>query len=125
VARRSRRAQVRCEPVWRPGEALRDAHVREIGLAVEEGEATFLGPAVRVTAVQSDNSKRRLAGFAEAPTVSAGVTVSGATGGGVTGGAAGRGAGNLLDGVRVLDLSAYLAGPVTPLILGEVGADAS
>ena len=89
----------RCEPVWRPGEALRDPHVREAGLAVEEGEATFLGPAVRVTAAESDNSKRRP---------------------GVAGSDA---AGTLLDGVRVLDLSAYLAGPVTPLILGELGAD--
>jgi crotonobetainyl-CoA:carnitine CoA-transferase CaiB-like acyl-CoA transferase len=29
----------------------------------------------------------------------------------------------LLSGVRVLDLSAYLAGPVTPLVLAELGAD--
>ena len=29
----------------------------------------------------------------------------------------------LLEGVRVLDLSAYLAGPVAPLVLAELGAD--
>src|SRR5262249_44966654 len=38
----------RCEPVWRPGEALRDAHVREVGLAVEHDGATVLGPTVTV-----------------------------------------------------------------------------
>jgi crotonobetainyl-CoA:carnitine CoA-transferase CaiB-like acyl-CoA transferase len=93
----------RCEPVWRPGEALRDPHVRETGLAVHEGAATFLGPAVRVTVAESDNSKKR----GDAPTAGA-VSPDGTA---------------LLDGVRVLDLSAYLAGPVTPLILGELGAD--
>ena len=107
----------RCEPVWRPGEALGDPHVRQAGLSVdhddpEHGRLTVLGPVVTVTAARRpanrpqpashqpashqpashqpprDNSKRRL-----------------------------------LDGVRVLDLSAYLAGPVTPLILAELGAD--
>jgi crotonobetainyl-CoA:carnitine CoA-transferase CaiB-like acyl-CoA transferase len=91
----------RCEPVWRPAQALRDPHVRGAGLAVDEGDCTFVGPALRVTPAASgapdrapdrDNSKKRLAGA-------------------------------LLEGVRVLDLSAYLAGPVTPLILGELGAD--
>ena len=33
------------------------------------------------------------------------------------------GGARLLDGVRVLDLSAYLAGPITPLVLAELGAD--
>ncbi len=83
----------RCEPVWRPGEALRDAHVREVGLAVEHDGRTVLGPAVTVKpagegAPGSDDR-----------------------------------AGRLLQGVRVLDLSAYLAGPITPLVLAELGAD--
>jgi crotonobetainyl-CoA:carnitine CoA-transferase CaiB-like acyl-CoA transferase len=54
----------RCEPVLSPGEALRDPHVRQVGLAIDEGEATFLGPAVRVTSVGSDNSKKRCAWMA-------------------------------------------------------------
>jgi crotonobetainyl-CoA:carnitine CoA-transferase CaiB-like acyl-CoA transferase len=88
----------RCEPVLRPGEALRDAHVQQAGLSVshqdpERGAATVLGPVVRVSCA----------------------------GGGQP--AAGPGQARLLDGVRVLDLSAYLAGPVAPLILGELGAD--
>ncbi|HUN32099.1 MAG TPA: CoA transferase [Trebonia sp.] len=90
----------RCEPVWRPGEALRDPHVRAVGLAADDGDCTFLGAPVRVTPApagpNSDNSKKRPS--ADQPP-------------------------RLLDGVRVLDLSAYLAGPVTPLILGELGAD--
>jgi crotonobetainyl-CoA:carnitine CoA-transferase CaiB-like acyl-CoA transferase len=88
----------RCEPVWHPGQALRDPHVRGAGLAVDEGDCTFLGPVLRVAPAgqgtsDPDNSNKRQA------------------------------AGALLEGVRVLDLSAYLAGPVTPLILGELGAD--
>jgi len=102
----------RCEPVLRPGEALRDPHVRAVGLAVDDGDCTFLGPAVRVTPVQSDNSKERAAAARDA-------RVGAAPAGTAPAGAAPR----LLGGVRVLDLSAYLAGPVTPLILGELGAD--
>lgn len=88
----------RCEPVLRPGEALRDPHVREMGLSVEHhdperGALTVLGPVVRVTPTGDGE-----------PSV------------------APRDA-RLLGDVRVLDLSAYLAGPVTPLVLGELGAD--
>jgi crotonobetainyl-CoA:carnitine CoA-transferase CaiB-like acyl-CoA transferase len=84
----------RCEPVWQPGEALRDPHTREIGLAIDDDGATVLGPTVTVTG----------------------------TGAGAPGGHA-DGAARLLEGVRVLDLSAYLAGPITPLVLAELGAD--
>jgi crotonobetainyl-CoA:carnitine CoA-transferase CaiB-like acyl-CoA transferase len=94
----------RCEPVWRPGEALADPHVREVGLAADDGDCTFVGAAVRVAPAAaasdnssaSDNSNKRASADPSAA---------------------------LLAGVRVLDLSAYLAGPVTPLILGELGAD--
>jgi crotonobetainyl-CoA:carnitine CoA-transferase CaiB-like acyl-CoA transferase len=91
----------RCEPVLRPGEALRDPHVRETGLSVEtedaddagRGPITVLGPVIRVKA----------AGDGHPP--------------------AGPEGARLLEGVRVLDLSAYLAGPVAPLVLAELGAD--
>jgi crotonobetainyl-CoA:carnitine CoA-transferase CaiB-like acyl-CoA transferase len=83
----------RCEPILRPGEALRDPHVREVGLAVERDGATVVGPVVRVTPVGARQPAPR------------------------------DGAPRLLDGVRVVDLSAYLAGPVTPLVLAELGAD--
>ena len=90
-------------PTWRvttsaasrccvPGEALRDEHVREVGLAVEHDGITVLGSTLHVTRVGE-----------RAPTRNGGA--------------------RLLDGVRVLDLSAYLAGPITPLVLAELGAD--
>jgi crotonobetainyl-CoA:carnitine CoA-transferase CaiB-like acyl-CoA transferase len=90
----------RCEPVWRAGEALADPHVRETGLSVdthdsERGVITLLGPAIRVTPA----------------------------GAGGSGPGPGAEPVRLLQDVRVLDLSAYLAGPITPLILAELGAD--
>jgi crotonobetainyl-CoA:carnitine CoA-transferase CaiB-like acyl-CoA transferase len=85
----------RCEPVLRPGEALLDPYVRESGLAADDPSGiTVVGPAVRVNPA----------------------------GGGSPGRPAVRG-GRLLEGVRVLDLSAYLAGPIAPLVLAELGAD--
>jgi len=104
----------RCEPVLRPGEALADPHVREVGLAVDEGERTFLGPAVRVTPAGEppDDNSALLSRAANTTPRSA-----------LRGSASSTPGSPLLHGVRVLDLSAYLAGPVTPLILGELGAD--
>jgi crotonobetainyl-CoA:carnitine CoA-transferase CaiB-like acyl-CoA transferase len=93
----------RCEPVLRPGEQLRDPHLPHVGLRVEHHDArcgaiTVVGPVGRVTPVPHD---RREVG--DSPDE--------------------RPAARLLSGVRVLDLSAYLAGPVTPVILAELGAD--
>lgn len=95
----------RCEPAWLPGEALRDPHLREVGLSVdyqsaERGPMTVLGPVVTVTPFGSGGDDGR----SPQPAGSA------------------RGSGPLSD-VRVLDLSAYLAGPIGPLILAELGAD--
>jgi crotonobetainyl-CoA:carnitine CoA-transferase CaiB-like acyl-CoA transferase len=94
-------ADFRCEPVLRPGEALTDEHVLSTGLSLtrddpDHGQVTVLGPVTRVTPV---------------PATPGGPTRPSAVGG------------RLLDGVRVLDLSAYLAGPVAAAVLAELGAD--
>lgn len=91
----------RCEPVWRPGEALRDPHVVQAGLSVRHhdpeasqlGPITVLGPVIRVTPAGDGEPE---AGHRDA---------------------------RLLEGVHVLDLSAFLAGPIAPLVLAELGAD--
>ena len=92
----------RCEPVLRAGEALLDGHVRHIGMAVdhddpERGPITVAGPAVSVAPASSEPGPVDGAGSSAAPP--------------------------LLRGVRVIDLAAYLAGPITPLVLAELGAD--
>ena len=116
----------RCEPVLRPGEALADPHVRQIGLSAETedpvlGPITVLGPIARVTPTGGVTP----AGVTPAGVTPAGVTPTGVTPAGDAAAAAGGPAaeGSLLSGVRVLDLSAYLAGPITPYILGALGAD--
>jgi crotonobetainyl-CoA:carnitine CoA-transferase CaiB-like acyl-CoA transferase len=88
----------RCEPVLRPGEALLDPHLRELGLAIDHhdpgrGPITVLGPGVRVMPTGTGT-------YRAAPDE-----------------------GPLLSGLRVVDLSAYLAGPVAALALAELGAD--
>jgi crotonobetainyl-CoA:carnitine CoA-transferase CaiB-like acyl-CoA transferase len=95
----------RSEPALRAGEALRDTHLREMGLSLqhesaERGSMTVLGPVVTVTPAghggrSSGAGERTGQARASAP----------------------------LAGVRVLDLAAFLAGPVGPLVLAELGAD--
>jgi crotonobetainyl-CoA:carnitine CoA-transferase CaiB-like acyl-CoA transferase len=92
----------RAEPVWRPGEALLDRHVREVGLSIDHedpdlGRIITLGPVGNVTAVKASGADLPLRVSPQSP--------------------------RLLSGIRVLDLSAYLAGPIMPWILAELGAE--
>ena len=100
----------RCEPALRAGQALRDPHLHEIGLSLPyqspgRGSMTVLGPVVTVTPAGPP--------AASGPSSVPGPDADQDAGPGTA----------PLAGVRVLDLAAFLAGPVGPLILAELGAD--
>lgn len=100
-------ADFRCEPVLAPGEILQDAAIEAAGWVRHVGTAAVAGPLVRVTATP--------------PSPGAGDTADRP---GTTATAAAPGPGALpLAGLRILDLSAYLAGPIATAVLAELGAD--
>jgi crotonobetainyl-CoA:carnitine CoA-transferase CaiB-like acyl-CoA transferase len=100
---RLRGAGVACEPVLAPGEALADPHLAEIGLADRATDAghddVVLGSPIEVT-----------------PTARAGDAPA------TTEPGPGRGR-PLLAGVRVVDFSAFVAGPLAAEVLADLGAD--
>jgi crotonobetainyl-CoA:carnitine CoA-transferase CaiB-like acyl-CoA transferase len=95
---RLRGAGVACEPVLAPGEALADPHLAEVGLAVRAGDDghddVVPGAPIEVTPG---------AGADGAPTPAPGP--------------------RLLEGVRVVDFSAFVAGPLAAEVLADLGAD--
>ncbi|SEP10637.1 CoA transferase [Trujillonella endophytica] len=96
-----RRAGVACEPVHAPGEALAEPHLTEVGLAVPRSECGHDD-----VVVGSPLSVAPLAGSA-APAPAPRPP-------------SGRG---LLAGLRVLDFSAFVAGPLAAEILADLGAE--
>jgi crotonobetainyl-CoA:carnitine CoA-transferase CaiB-like acyl-CoA transferase len=136
---RLRGAGVACEPVLAPGEALADPHLAEIGLAVRATDASHddvvLGSPIEVTpTVQAHPALHPDPGADLHPDSDPGADLHpGAdlrTGAGTAPGdpaapaVPGPGRGRpLLDGVRVVDFSAFVAGPLAAEVLADLGAD--
>jgi crotonobetainyl-CoA:carnitine CoA-transferase CaiB-like acyl-CoA transferase len=100
-----RAAGVACEPVLAPGDALSDPHLAEVGLAVQHRDPqthetmVVVGSAI---SVQAHAGNAVGAAERDQPAAAAG--------------------GGLLAGVRVLDFSAFVAGPLAAQVLADMGA---
>jgi crotonobetainyl-CoA:carnitine CoA-transferase CaiB-like acyl-CoA transferase len=98
---RFRAVGVACEPVLGPGEVLTDPHATEAGLAISRREGghndVVVATPIAVLPLGSDE-----------PTVPPPPTVAGE--------------GGLLQGIKVVDFSMFVAGPLAAQILADLGA---
>jgi crotonobetainyl-CoA:carnitine CoA-transferase CaiB-like acyl-CoA transferase len=97
-----RAAGVACEEVLGPGEALAEPHLAEVGLAVRDGDDVVPGVPIAIEPLAPRSAR------AEARTAAPSARRTGE---------------RLLEGVKVADFSAFVAGPLAAEVLADLGAE--